>query len=1404
MSSTPEEKPQRATAAQLANRKIKDIRRRPRPSTTASPSTTTGAPSFSPFNSIDPNTVSSSQPASNGFSFGQSQSFPGATSSTTQPAQNGGSPFAFGAGAGSSSFSFNSSFGGSGSSPNPFASINTTAGSQQSDTSSASGFKGNMFNLAPSGSSALGQQALPTGGLFGTPSQQNTASGGLFGSCTTTGTSSQPVTAPATTGSIFGQTNTTSAAPSPSIFSQSTSDKPSPFGQSTVFGSDSMQTSPDPKANAAAAKPSVFGSSSASQSGFGASTGFTGAAAGSVFGGATPAAQQTPSKPLFGAKPAEQGAPSSTSFFGATSQPTTAASATTPASTGATATTTTSTSLFGTASPAKPATPFQNPFQSSNLFSGVPAASASSEAAKEKEQENKAGEASKTGFQFSTPTSSAGNLFSKSANAAAPPSTSTGLFQAPSTGSLFAPKPASAEADQTKAAQANPFSSLLAPKPDTAKPTTQQQKPLPSPAPFSGLFAPKPSAPAEGAKAVQQEKPTTPTPVFSTPSSPKSFAPQSSVTLATTTESKTQAPVFSPSASQTIFKANGTASVSPAPAPAAVKAPEVQCAEKFLPRNLPSGLGDQQKKDVELVYRLRLLNESFQREIAKLNPATDDFDAHVLFYMRVREVIGAPTGPYTSKRKASELDVAEDETQSVKKVKPFGANGAGLAAGTDGLPSATKMSIAPSSITSTPSKLFDGKQNGAIVNGNHPEETTGSTIATSQAEGRSSRDSTTASIFAQSFSKSRTDEADHPVSFTGSPRPSTPETNKPALFSTTPTTSPAKSLFSTPATTQENATSSSLFSQSTSKPTFTAPTTSASAEPKNPFVLKPIGAKDAETSPSAALAVPKFGTGTGTATNFFAQFKSIADKDAEKEKEKRKAEDFDSEEEDEAEWERKDAEQQRKKREELESQSKKRPRFVPGKGFVFEDESSDAVEPEKPAETATSGASVFDQKRDTPAKSNNIFGHLSATPSEAEEDNDADDTEEASAAGEEPDDEPKELSLVPGSEDEESRDLETSEADSKAVSVSGAEFSANDSSDDGDLSKALKKSKQAATSSTVGGRSLFDRVQYDPEGKPKRQNEEAAKNPFSSLSSSLSKTPSTSTTNPFGATSTSVSGQTPAIGSTPVSSVFGSVNNSSGLFTSTPAGAASATPSIFGQNTSKAIGDKTWKPDSPIKFADSTATTPSSSPKPVSDGAVTSADASKPFSTLFGAPAAGTKSSGSGQPSFGFSFGAPGQQSSSFLAPSTIASTNGSRASTPGVASDTPAEETGDGDTAENLPQVDLARSRVGEEDEDIVLELRGRALQALPGDGWVSKGVGYLRILKNRNTSRARILLRADPSGKIVLNAALMKNIKYTAMQNSIHFLVPKAEGAPEQWAIRVKPGEIKSLETAIEQSKS
>jgi hypothetical protein len=169
------------------------------------------------------------------------------------------------------------------------------------------------------------------------------------------------------------------------------------------------------------------------------------------------------------------------------------------------------------------------------------------------------------------------------------------------------------------------------------------------------------------------------------------------------------------------------------------------------------------------------------------------------------------------------------------------------------------------------------------------------------------------------------------------------------------------------------------------------------------------------------------------------------------------------------------------------------------------------------------------------------------------------------------------------------------------------------------------------------------------------------------------------------------------------------------------------------------------------------------------------------------------------QSSIGHLFGAPSQPAVARLVADSIAP---SRSSTP-ITSDTGADGSADGEPTQVDPQLDLTRGGTGEEDEEVMFESRGRALK-LVSEKWESQGIGLLRILKHKTTSRARILLRTQPSGKVVLNTTIMREINYTLTGSAVQFLVPHSDKAPDRWAIRVKMEDAERLVTSIEASKA
>jgi len=165
--------------------------------------------------------------------------------------------------------------------------------------------------------------------------------------------------------------------------------------------------------------------------------------------------------------------------------------------------------------------------------------------------------------------------------------------------------------------------------------------------------------------------------------------------------------------------------------------------------------------------------------------------------------------------------------------------------------------------------------------------------------------------------------------------------------------------------------------------------------------------KRAEIEAAAKSPVPKFGAATASPAGFMASFGARAKADTDKmlaeAKAKRKADDFDSEEDDEAEWEKKDAEEQARKRAEMDLAAKKTAKFVPGKGFVFEDAAdvdTTAGRPDSSAETTkpapSQSGSIFGSAAQPATTSSNPFAKFADAPS-----NDKDDTDDDNAADDE-------------------------------------------------------------------------------------------------------------------------------------------------------------------------------------------------------------------------------------------------------------------------------------------------------------------------------------------------------------------------------------------------------------------
>lgn len=249
-----------------------------------------------------------------------------------------------------------------------------------------------------------------------------------------------------------------------------------------------------------------------------------------------------------------------------------------------------------------------------------------------------------------------------------------------------------------------------------------------------------------------------------------------------------------------------------------------------------------------------------------------------------------------------------------------------------------------------------------------------------------------------------------------------------------------------------------------------------------------------------------------------------------------------------------------------------------------------------------------------------------------------------------------------------------------------------------------------------------------------------------------------------------------------------STTTSAGIF---GAQSKSTTPSggLFSNNT--------WGPDKGVKFGEAPTNgngigngsifgaKPSSDQKPSFFGSSASSAVTTPgasaTSSLFGTP--GPK------PEVGFSFGGNGTTKPS--GPISIPSSSRGASAAPDDASSEPNDNA---HLAKN--ELDLSAQGPGEEDEDSLFQVRAIIYEIVPGGAPAKKaGVGTLRVLKNRLTKKARVITRT-PSGKVVLNVGLVKEISYALGEKggknvSLVEFLPSGK-PPKRYSVRVKEEEM------------
>lgn len=126
------------------------------------------------------------------------------------------------------------------------------------------------------------------------------------------------------------------------------------------------------------------------------------------------------------------------------------------------------------------------------------------------------------------------------------------------------------------------------------------------------------------------------------------------------------------------------------------------------------------------------------------------------------------------------------------------------------------------------------------------------------------------------------------------------------------------------------------------------------------------------------------------------------------------------------------------------------------------------------------------------------------------------------------------------------------------------------------------------------------------------------------------------------------------------------------------------------------------------------------------------------------------------------------------------------------------AEETtnGDGDGDEGAGEeaqagegIDLSGKGPGEENEDSVYEKKAKVYELVDGQ-FKPVGLGNLRVLVDKETNKSRVLVRADGSGRVLVNIGLRKQLNYTHEGNGQVKILDfsAADKPPVTYLVRVK----------------
>lgn len=637
------------------------------------------------------------------------------------------------------------------------------------------------------------------------------------------------------------------------------------------------------------------------------------------------------------------------------------------------------------------------------------------------------------------------------------------------------------------------------------------------------------------------------------------------------------------------------------------------------------------------------------------------------------------------------------------------------------------------------------------------------------------------------------------------PKPTVSATN---LFGSVPSPKPATN--ASPARGSDS-TTSNMFKSLIPGATAAQPT-SQTAAPLFSFTPTPAKSTTPPSSPPKSAAPqlpkfepPKFGGGSVDFMGAFAKNAATSAEKAEQEaKAKRKAEEFDSDEDDEEAWERKYEEEQKQKKAKLNSIPKAgfTPGFVPSVSSTRSNSPFTFAAPTQsaPAPRSDSAQPISDSEKAVISIESDGEGRTGSTSGESghagnESGNSGDDEDEE-------EDDLHEEQAVEQEEEEEGEpipDLPVGESLFDRITKSQPTTTKSDDTVFGSATKPYYKPGI-----------MFNNI-------GKESPEQPTFSPFTPKgdfvpASSFNFTPATTSGPAFGA-SLLKEGPIPGEG------LFGSRP-------STPQPGGKESSSVFGSTQKPTAGlNNTWTKGSPIKFSESTASDKDAPTIEVS--AATPPAAKESSKSTFGSSSFFGAASSTGG-SVGFNFGststqpAPGYLAAASHLGSGGASGLSSRGSSPGLVSEAESVNT-DASTAQdevfsNQPQISLMAANAGEENEDVLFDAKAQLSRNyrkadLPEntkfvEGWNKIGTGMVKLLKDKDTGKCRILFRAEPNANILLNTRLAKTGAYKSIASgkngSLTFPVA-VEGGIQMWMLRIKTkDQTDSLEKLIEENKA